>query len=330
MEQARTFQSEARVCVAGRRRKGEHDRERWTGGGGSGPGDREGEETPGAEMGMRGGEEEPRGFNTHSVSQLRRPRRPPGRAGRGTGDAGGRGGARSPAAAQRLPAAAHLPRRRSTGRAPRTGPRPRLPGAPSPRTSRPALGEGGRPGAVPGLRARGQPLHREQEPPPAPPRLPRAGGRGSAGRGARGAVRGAGRARAAELAAGELPRPVPLGWGPGWGPGRAGPPGGSAPSPGGRLSARAERRGGAPLGRALGLQPLLPPPPAPRPPAPRRFAGARRDGVTELGRQRCIVGAFKAAGSAGRPLGPTGPSSARHPRPGHPGLPTGKPELDWV
>ncbi|KAK2101808.1 hypothetical protein P7K49_019474, partial [Saguinus oedipus] len=91
-----------------------------------------------------------------------------------------------------------------------------------------------------------------------------------------------------------------LGAGLGAGPGRAA--GRLRPFAGPRLSAREERRGGAPLGRALGFQPPLPR----APPAPGPLAGAGRDLVTELGRQRCIVGAFKATGSAARPSGPPG------------------------
>lgn len=123
-------------------------------------------------------------------------------------------------------------------------------------------------------------------------------------------MRGAGRARAADSAAGSLSRPVPLGGGPGWGPDRAGR---QATPPLRRAAGRARESGGAGAPPSAGRSGYSRRSPA-APPAPRRFAGAGRDIVTELGRQRCIVGSFKAAGSAARPLGPPPPSPARPPR----------------
>lgn len=110
-----------------------------------------------------------------------------------------------------------------------------------------------------------------------------------------------------------------------WAGGRAGGRpggGGSAPWPCRGLRAREERCGGAPLGRHSGYSRRS----GPRP-APRRFAGPPAPGgdlVTELGRQRCIVGALAAAGARrGRSLpGPrssglaaAGPASPPAPRP---------------
>lgn len=140
------------------------------------------------------------------------------------------------------------------------------PGAPSPRTSRPALGECGRPRwGCRGVLARGQGPRRPQEPPPAPPPLPRAVQRGSARSAAAGAAPDGG------VGDRLAPAADASGLGAGLG-GRAGlgRPGGSAPSPGRGQSAREERRGGAPLGRALGLQPRLPGFPARASPVRRR------------------------------------------------------------
>lgn len=113
--------------------------------------------------------------------------------------------------------------------------------------------------------ARGQPLRRSQEPPPAPPPLQRAVKRGSERSGAADAAPdgGVGGRLAPEAGASGLGAGLR---------GRAGlgRPSGSAPSPGLGQSAREERRGGAPLGRALGLQPRLPGSPARASPVCRR------------------------------------------------------------
>lgn len=144
--------------------------------------------------------------------------------------------------------------------------------------------------------ARGQPLRRPQEPPPAPLLVKR----GSARSGAAGAVPDGGVGGRLAPAAGASG----LGAGPGSG-GRAAPPLR-------RAAVRARERSGAGAPPSAGRSGYSRGSPA-SPPAPPGFAGAVRDIVTELGRQRCIVGAFKAAGNVARPLGPTGPSSPRRP-----------------
>ena len=167
----------------------------------------------------------PSKVNTYSVSQLRRPRRPPRGARRSAGDAAAPGARRPPSARPRRRSPASLAPLRYAGRAPRTGGRPRLLGAPCPLTSRLALGERGRLGrGYRGGRARRQPRRSRREQPPEPSQCGgRAGRRGSTRSGTPGAVRGGRRAQAADSAAGSLPRPVPLGKGagPGAGPGRA-------------------------------------------------------------------------------------------------------------
>lgn len=146
-----------------------------------------------------------------------------------------------------------------------------------------------------------------------------------------GCGRGAGQrwAGAAELAAGSLPRPVSLGWGPGRGPDRAAS--GSAPR-GAAVWARA--RGavrGAPLGQALGLQPWLPVSPARASPPVCRRPERHCNGT---GTPALHCGSFfKTAGSTVGPLGPLGPRLLQ-PRclyacdtlPGHRGLQAGEPE----
>lgn len=176
------------------------------------------------------------------------------------------------------------------------------PGAPSRRTSRPALGECGRRRlGCRGVGARGQRLRRPQEPPP----LSRAGERGWARSGAAGAVPDGGVGGRLAPAAGASGQGAGLGAGPDSGT-RAAPPLR-------RAAGKARERSGAGAPPSAGRSGYSPGSAA-SPPEPRRFARAGRDIVTELGRQRCIVGAFKVAGGAARPLGPTGPGSPRSSR----------------
>ncbi|XP_036721910.1 cleavage and polyadenylation specificity factor subunit 6-like [Balaenoptera musculus] len=128
--------------------------------------------------------------------------------------------------------------------------------------------------------------------------MPRAGGQARLGK-EQGSGRGAG--RRASVGGGVRARLAPAAGASGRGAGLGAGPGGwrlrpFAGPPAERARAAARGRPPRPGARVTAAAPLLPRP---------RLAGspAPGDSVTELGRQRCIVGAFKAAGSAARPLG---------------------------